>query len=235
MTNLVIEGDSNYEKNNNFKAINLLAYSTIELFMYYLGSVIIDGNNNFIIYVKKLDNGKKAYENDSYFNVSSYYVNSNVYRTILEMQAQKNYKINEGNIFFLNLIEHTLIEISSISCVEETILLIKEASKKVLESKFELKYKIGKLSKKSNDSQYRANVYRHILPDGENYYVEIVNMESKEIKAYKLNNSPKYVKLEQLISNAFWENHTFHLYNERHHKDIIVLDADNQKIIVSRT
>ncbi len=232
---LSIQGDSNYEMNNDFKALNLLAHSVIELLMYYLGKVYIDGNNYFLISIKERDPNKGWYDNDPYFNVSEYIVNADELKEARDIQKEKHYDPIKANNFFINLIKRTLINICSNSGNEAAIPQIEEASRKVIESNFELKYKINKFSKKSEDSLYKASAYRHITPDGENYYLEVLNMQSKEIDIYQLNKQPEYVKMELMYTKAFWDNHDFHLYSDDYHKDIVVINVDDHTIIINKT
>ncbi len=235
LMHLRIEGDSSYEKNCNFKSIRMLSHSVVELFMYYLGKVLIDGNNNFVIYYKENDSSKNAYENEPYFNVSTFFVDSNELQRAKELQAKKNCDIFELDMMFLKSIENIMIKTCLLSGNEESVLKIEETVKTVIESNFELKYKIGKFSKKSEDSLYKATTYRHITPDGENYYLEVQNLQSKEIEIYQLNKQPEYVKMELMYTKSFWINHDFHLYSDDYHKDIVVINADDHTIIINRT
>ena len=220
--------DPNVIIDDEFNII-FLSYPVIELFMYYLGKVIIDGNSKIVIVVDKKPNQRALYEYNDYFAVTILYAENKV-EELREIQLSGALDYRRLNEFFLNLIVESL----SFACIqvgqEDRIALIEDAANKVRENNFDVIYKVKKLTKRSKDGEYTINTFRHITESGEWYYFDIKSKSKKSTVRYNPNHEKQYVPLEVCYSNVVWDGHIVKLEN-RFGRSLLVIDADKEEIV----
>ena len=167
----------------------------------------LDGSSQLTIFFSKKEESEQQYQymhTDS-FGVSWYYVDE------AEIDRQRKLKKEEQEEYYLNIIVDTLKHIARINNRDAEIFnMIDETASKVRDADFELTLHIKKLSRTSANGQFRANVYRHICDEGENWYVEMKDKD-KNITRYSidLTDEPLPGSATELYERSKWDGNRF--------------------------
>lgn len=202
---LVIEGDRDYEKTHNVVPVNWQAFNVIETFMHFLPKMDLDGSSKLSILFRKKKDTEQQYTQSDYFGVSIYYVDE------AEIDRQRGLKKDEKEEYYLNIIVNTLKWIARAQGSDAALMkIIDETAQKVRDNHFELTLPVKKLAKSSADGRFRANVYRHISNQGENWYVEIKD-KNKNISRHNIDllGKPSFVSQTGVFSQSEWEGNRF--------------------------
>lgn len=202
---LVIEGDRNYQKANNVIWVNQQAFHVIEIFMFFLPKIDLDGSSKLTIFFKKRKDSEQQYMQNNFQGVSWYYVDED------EIERQRHLKREEEEEYYLSIIADTLKRIAQIDGRDDTLFkIIDETAQKVRDNNFELTLPIKKLAKSSADGQFRAYVYRHISNQGESWYVEMKD-KNKNITRYDINllKKPSFISQTGVFVQSKWEGKRF--------------------------
>lgn len=204
---LVIEGNKRAEKVNDLEPVRFQSYHVVEIFMFFLSKIDLDGSSKLTIYFEKRPSNKKKYVCDNYFHVSWYYVNES------DIELLNSLEKSDKDEYFLNVIVKTLKSIAEINhCNQEIFEEIDVASQKVLDSGFKLKREIKKLSKISQDKRFRAKVYRNIDNQGELWYVEIEDKDGN-IYRHDLMDGPSHISKVDFFKKSQWKDNRFVISN----------------------
>lgn len=208
LSKLVLEGDKKIEKLNKANPINFQSYHVTEIFMNFLPKIDLDGNDKLVIYFKEKPEFEERYVCDKDFHVSWYYVDRS------DIDKLKKLDKNTLNEYYLNIIARTLKDIGQQNnCGEEVFTIIEETVQKVIKSNFELTQKINRLSKVSQDKQFKSKVYRHIDNQGEIWYVELED-NNKNIYKYDIMKKPSHISKLDFYKKSQWKNGEFILLNK---------------------
>lgn len=202
---LVIEGDRDYEKTHNAIPVNWQAFHVIELFMYFLPKVDLDGNSKLAIFFKNKADSVQQYMYYDVQGVSCYYVDE------VEIERQRKLNKEDESEYYLNIIVDTLKRIAQINGRDTEIFnIIDETAQKVRDNNFEVTFHIKKLSKSSADRKFRANTYRHISSRGESWYVDIED-KNKNITRQNidLSKKPAFISQTGVFQQSRWEGNRF--------------------------
>lgn len=219
---IILEGDSNYEKEHNLFPIRWKSHHLTELFMELCPKLDLDGNGKLTIFAtrNRRENAKK-YNNYKEFHVSSYY---------LEEEQIKNLELldlEEAENYILDIIEQVLTDIiERNSGDEEKNSIIKATVNQILEEDFSLKKKIKILSKKENKGKYNAEVFRCLDKKlGEAWCVEIHSGTSSQTRVEWLTSRPDYLDRRDYFKKSKWEDNKFVL-TDRLGADIAAINVE---------
>lgn len=220
--NLLVIQDVPPRKKDGWKdSVGPEAYNALQLFMHFFKKTEIDGAGKLTIYVGEKPDDKPVYYFNDYFKISAYYVDEQT------VQKRANLNAEEWDSFYLGIIENVLTDIAKRAQKEETIPLIHEAVEKVKATSFNLLIPVKKLSKQSPDRSFKANTYRHLTPQGELDYVEIID-KNKVKDRYVISDGYTKFPLEWAVQKCEWEGYRFMLKHNLSSKPEIYIDADKK-------
>ncbi len=204
---------SNYKKDrdNKIDQIRNKAYHIAELYICFFPKVELDKGNGILQLEFKeekdiLHNGiiKKYYTIETTVNIyDKVYVHENI----------ENMTTLESNEYFLEIIVKSMQKIASYNKMNEQIQAdINNTADKIRALKYEVDFKISKLSKQSNCRLYRADVFRRIDYMGECLYLQITN---KDMSVEKIILLKDYARADRTagFKKALWYNNIFCIQN----------------------
>ena len=198
---IVVESDKAFTEKNKIQPVNFQMHHVLEMFMYYLSKVDLDGSTKLTIYFKDEPEGAEKYRCDKHFKVSWYYVG-------IESVSKLKSGI-ERDSYYLERLVVVLKEIAEINhCADSVFRSIEETAAKVREQAFQLQIPIKKLSKISKDKKYKAMVYRSLCSKGEMWQVEIVE-KGGMVKKVDLLEDYTHISKEGLYFKAEWQEDSF--------------------------
>ena len=211
-TIVVVDDNKRHKKN---KPLNLEMNFVMEIFRYYLKKIVLDGSKKISIHFD--DKAEKRYVKDSYFHVSSYYVENEKVRYLQEVKQSEKPNI------FLSIIVDVLIDIANINkCEDSVIEQINIAKNKVIESGFELEKEIKKYA--INEGNKKLRVYRKINKEGEMWYLR-VQQGKTSIKEYKLLPKPANISQEHIFDKCVCNGNVVIFY-EKFGRVLVEIDLD---------
>lgn len=220
---LCLEGDRSYEKAHDFW-VNQQAFHVIEVFMHCLPRIDLDGSSKLTIFFKPVKENERQYMKNEFQGVSWYYVDE------AEIEKHRKLKREDEEGYYLNIIAETLKTIAQIDGRPQEISdIIDKTAQTVRECGFELTLHIKKLSKTSEDGQFKANVYRHISRLGESWYVEIKDKD-KNITRYDINllKKPTFISQTGVFVLSRWEGDRF-VVTDRFGKVTAAVNVNNSR------
>lgn len=216
LTMLSLEGDKPHIK--NVRPVNIESYHVVELFMNSLSRIDLDGSNKLVIYFKTLPVGESKYMRDEDFNVSWYYVGEEVLSVFKEINSA------EKDVFYLNIIKESLKEIARINNKSNEILdKIELAAEQVVINGFEIYQHVKRLSRHSSTNNCKIDVFRHICPKGEMWYVEITDKMQQQKKKAKIMQDYSHISKVDFFKKSRWNGDLFELLN-RFDRVVVTVD-----------
>ena len=221
LNTIVIEGDKNYENKNNLTPVKFQTHHIIEIFMYFLPKIDLDGSTKLTIKFAKQPSNEEIYNCSKEFQVSWYYV------ALEKIRKEKNN--DNRDLFYLELIGNVLKEIAQINNCDTSVLQkIEDAMYKVREQKFTLMFPIKKLSKTSMDKLYKASVVRILCPQGEKWQVKVSKRDGMILQA-DLSKEYTHVSQENLYFKTEWQEDRFIIYDKL--KRVVATAIPSQKVL----
>lgn len=206
LRDLIVEGDKKKERDGKWVPVLWQAYHITCIFLHYLPKVDIDGNNKLVIFFKEKPEGEPQYFSDSYFHVSSYYVDNEVLEDLNALPLS----IKDREMFYLDVLVDVLIKICVANKKEQSnIDMIIETARKVKECEFKQEIMIKKLSKTSSNRRYRASVFKSLDYNGEMWYLDLEDKKNKSIKRFKLQKEYSFVPKQSLFYISEWVDDKF--------------------------
>ena len=221
----MIELREDEQRNDDKKySISFQAHNIIQMFMFFLPKVQIDGSSKISILFEKKTEDKPQYFRNDYFHISTYYVDEST------LNIANKISLEEKNEFFLSVIENVLSDIASKVGNNEVIDAIHGAADRVREHNYEMILKMEKLSKGSKDRRYKAITYIKINSLGECAYVEIID-DKKQVQKVDITEPITFVSLNQIIKKCEWRDHSFVMMNNLG-KELVSIDLSDGNIKV---
>ncbi|OCG00897.1 hypothetical protein A9G12_02980 [Gilliamella sp. wkB112] len=185
-----------------------MAYYIKEIYMALLPKININNSSKIeIIFGAKSEDDV---EWDNMLGVTSIFVEDFDFKSFYSIPSSAQ------ELTILNYIDIKLQEIvSRTSNQAHTIELIKETSKKVVETNFALKILIKKLSKGLFNRKYNINIYRILNREvGEGWLLEVIDKKESIIYKEWLEETPNYLDRRDYYGKALLQSNTYVIFNK---------------------